>query len=232
LAVRGAVIRGGKVAAVAAFWLIGLACFIAALAGGGGGVKIGSVQMPGFAARSTRFGAAAVGVLALALGGVLFLNLDAGAGPASSAPGNGRPAGTTSAPTGANPGQGTGGDAEVVWHDTLTMADGAALNVGVLPIQVTYGTFQGSSIYVFEGAMKSGGGNMLSTWDGVATPSAAECANKLRTHPLAELRPRQDLRFCLRGNQGTPRIAYAVITSFDEATGSSEIDLTVWSAEL
>jgi hypothetical protein len=227
------------VAAVAAFWLVGLACLIAALAGGVGPVKIASVQLPGFGARSTRAGAAVIGVLALALGVVLFVNRDSDTRTRASDNAADATSGTTSPGESASPGestsahsgQRTGEGATILWHDTITLAAGASVNVGVFPIQVT-GEFVGSSIYLYDGVLNTGSDNGLSQWNPTATPTAEDCANDLRTHPIATLRPRQGLRFCLKGNEGTPRVAYGVITSYDESAGSAEVDLTVWNTEM
>lgn len=206
---------------VAAFWLVGLACLIAALAAGGGPVKIGGVQLPGFGTRATQRGVAAIGVLALALGAVLFLNRNSDTGPAG---GGGSPAGGTAS--------GTDGEATVEFHDTITLASGASVNVGALPIQVKRTDFVGSSVYFYGGVLNAGTENALSPFDGAGRAAPADCANDLRTRSVRTLQPRTGLRFCLSGNNGVPRVAYGEITSFDEAAVSLEIDLTVWSATL
>jgi hypothetical protein len=78
------------VAVAAVFWLVGLACLIAALAGKA--VKFGTVEMPAFAARITRIGASGVGVLALLLGCVVYFGWgrpgggDSATDPLSTAP--------------------------------------------------------------------------------------------------------------------------------------------------
>jgi hypothetical protein len=123
-----------------------------------------------------------------------------------------------------------GGDGAVLFHDSITMAYGSSVNVGALPIQVNR-TFVGSSVYFYDGSLNSGSGNGLSPSQ-ADPPTPTDCANSLRSRSVSTLRPRTGVGFCLRGNDGVPRLAYGKIISYDEVNTSLEIELTVWDAEL
>lgn len=217
---------------VAVFWLVGVGCLIAALAGKG--VKIGSVELPAFAAVATRLGAAGVAVMAFALGTVLFFNQDRGNPVAGSAPGGdattraGVPGSGATGPAGGPPAptKDNVDDLAVLWHETMTMGYGSGVDVGHRPPEVQ--DIIGSSFYMIDGQFKG----RLSEWPGTVAPTATECANQLRTHPAGQLRPRAGLGFCTLGDEA-PNVAYVLVTSveFDPVT-AIEIDVTVWTMQL
>jgi hypothetical protein len=205
------------VAVAAVFWLVGLACLIAALAGKA--VKVGTVEMPAFAARATRIGASGVGVLALFLGCVVYF-------------GWGRPGGadTATVPISTVPrsnatgtaGTAPGDDLSVVWSGTMTVAEDSGVDVGRVPPAVQ--DIIGSSFYLFDGHVQG----QVSAWTGPAAPTAADCANQLRTHPARELNPQTGLDFCTYG-QSVSRVADVRITSYDVARSSMELDVVIWT---
>jgi hypothetical protein len=230
------------VALVATFWLVGLCCLIAALAGKG--VKIGSVEVPAFGAWSTRVGASVLGIVALLMGGVILLVQQEGGGattprPASApggptvsgpAPAGATNSGTTNSGTtnsGATNAAGTSdGGGAVLDRATILLANGTGVDIGVPSPEVQH-TFIGTSFYYFQGEIKSGGDNFLSEWTGSAAPTARDCVNQLRTQPLSTLPPRAGLRFCARGYQ-TQRIAYLQVSDFDAANSTARIDVVLW----
>lgn len=174
---------------VAVFWLFGLACLLAVLAGKE--VKIGNVELPAFSARSTRIGATGIGIVALLLGSVLFFNWEI---RENTPPGIGQGTPTTPGLQTAAPGSTLSStDPAVAWHGTMTLADGRGVHVGNESPSV--GGISSSSFYLFTGYV-TGGVNALSKWTADTAPGATDCVTQLRTHPIDQLRLQVGLQFC------------------------------------
>ncbi|MBS2532629.1 hypothetical protein KGQ20_07570 [Catenulispora sp. NF23] len=223
-------------ALVAVFWLVGLACLIAALAGTGV-IKIGTVEIPAFSTRLARSGAVAVGVIALLLGWVVFVRQsDTGSitSPVStkstlqgaSVTTNGTIAGTSEASesTPAND------PVQVLWHGTIGLTEGSGVDIGTPSPMVEQPGYMDSSLYVYQGLIYSAINNGLSAWTGSGTPGAEDCVNLLRTHSVGTLEPKAGLQFCAHGDQ-YPRVAYLKVTSYDVATSTANIDVTLWDLQ-
>jgi hypothetical protein len=217
--------------AVTTLWLVGLACLVAAVAGQR--IKVGSIHLPALDSRASRVGVAAVGVMSLLLGGVLFTYHDpAGATPTAHETGSGPSAGVpadagTTTDTGAAP---TRAPATVLWHGSIRLRTADGVDVSTLPVIVESFVSQTvSSFYAFDGKLRTGGDNALSEWSGATTPAADQCADQLRTHPTAVLTPHTGLGFCTAGVSGPARVAFGRMLSYNDTTLTAEIDLTVWS---
>ncbi|MEX5631692.1 serine/threonine-protein kinase [Parafrankia sp. FMc2] len=130
-------------------------------------------------------------------------------GPSAAAPSGTGPAGTSS----------TG-----VWaEDTLWLYENVwdrdSLAIETVPLTVTDAS---RDFHVLSGKLL---GNRLAQWSGPGEPTAAGCAQDLRSRPVGTLDNHDGVRFCALGVE-TRRIAAGRVESYDN--GVSVIRFTVW----
>lgn len=108
----------------------------------------------------------------------------------------------------------------------VSETDISGVDVGTLPLTVTDNAV--ASFWADTGEIHAGldQTTVIATWPGPGNPTAAGCANLLRTQPVSAISNRSGLQFCMEG-VSTPRIAAGRVLSYDGTV--SEVAITVWN---